>query len=1008
MAGPVKKHPGGAVSVTPSGSTLLAAPGLDPADFAQFLDFTHDGVWRVDVSPSVSTRLAPREQAEAILHRARLSFCNVALARLVGLETPDDLLGQPLSALLTGDHEEQVRFVAASIAHGYLFRDAEAPMQHADGHIIWTCSNVVGVVKRGRLSGGWGTTRDITSQKSAEAALAEASAKLHATISAFPDLLFEVDAEGRIHDYQASNPAQLYAPPASFLGKRLSEVLPPAIADSIMAALETAVREGSSRGTRYSLDLPAGRRTFELTIAAKGSGREADARFAAMARDVTEGEDALAALRRSEERLRLALAATSDGIYDVDFATGAAYYSPGYASMLGFSPDELSPSQTTWERLLHPEDREGALRVLEECLAGPRDELEMEFRLRAKGGDWRWIHSRARVVARDADGRAQRVVGTHRDITRRVLAREELQRQRDLAQLYLDTAQTILIVLDVDGRIELVNRRGCELLGCECPGALLGKDWFSNCLPERLAAETAAVFQQLVAGEVESAEYHENPVKTLSGEERLIAWHNALLRDARGRITGIVSSGQDITDQKAAQDARRESEERFRRIFEESPVGMVIAGPDYRFTKANAAFCRMLGYRESELLALRFIDVTHREHAEADLAGVERAARGESSVYRTEKRYLRKDGGVVWGAVSSVPIRDAEGRVQYFVAMIADVTAEREAKAALAESERRFRDLANALPTCVFEADLAGRITYANQTGLDWFGYSECEALGGIDLTQMVIPEQRDTAARTFRQAMDRGEVPSGEYMALRKDGTTFPGLVSSRALVRDGQTIGIRGILVDISERVESAHRIERALTGTVRALAATTEMRDPYTAGHQERVTLLALAIGRRMGFAGSRLEGLRVAGLLHDVGKASVPAEILSKPTELTAIELDFVRQHPATGYAILKEIDFPWPVAAIVLQHHERADGSGYPHGLRGEHILVEARILAVADTVEAMASHRPYRAALGLAKALAEVAAGRGTRYDAAVVDACLAVFAERETALGPLPIEWAA
>jgi PAS domain S-box-containing protein/putative nucleotidyltransferase with HDIG domain len=346
-------------------------------------------------------------------------------------------------------------------------------------------------------------------------------------------------------------------------------------------------------------------------------------------------------------------------------------------------------------------------------------------------------------------------------------------------------------------------------------------------------------------------------------------------------------------------------------------------------------------------------------------------------------------------------MRDAEGKVQYFLAMIDDISARKESEAALEESERRYRELANDLPTCVFEADLNGGLTYANQTGLYWFGYSEDEIVRQRNIAEMVIEEQREQAARTFRRAAEVGEVPAGEYTALRSDGTTFPALVSSRAIMRDGKAIGVRGILIDITERVEAARRIERALSGTIHALAMTTEMRDPYTAGHQEGVTRLAMAMAGRMGLPADRLEGLRVAGLLHDVGKVSVPAEILNKPTGLSTIELALVRAHSETGYAILREIEFPWPVAAIVLQHHERMDGSGYPSGLRGEEILLEAQILAVADSVEAMASHRPYRPALGIDAALTDIRAGRETRYDQQVVDACVALFESGEFSFQP-------
>jgi putative nucleotidyltransferase with HDIG domain len=207
--------------------------------------------------------------------------------------------------------------------------------------------------------------------------------------------------------------------------------------------------------------------------------------------------------------------------------------------------------------------------------------------------------------------------------------------------------------------------------------------------------------------------------------------------------------------------------------------------------------------------------------------------------------------------------------------------------------------------------------------------------------------------------------------------------------------------LLVDEARR--AAAQIRQGLEGTIRAVALTTEMRDPYTAGHQERVTRLAYAIARKMGLSEERVEGLRVAGLLHDVGKVSVPAELLSKPTRLTPAEFSLVKAHPQTGYEILKGVVFPWPVADIVLEHHERLDGSGYPRGLKGEAISLEARILAVADVVEAMVSHRPYRPALGVDKALGELEAGAGVLYDPEVVNVCLQLFHGGYAISTPLP-----
>jgi putative two-component system response regulator len=184
----------------------------------------------------------------------------------------------------------------------------------------------------------------------------------------------------------------------------------------------------------------------------------------------------------------------------------------------------------------------------------------------------------------------------------------------------------------------------------------------------------------------------------------------------------------------------------------------------------------------------------------------------------------------------------------------------------------------------------------------------------------------------------------------------------------------------------------LREAMKGIVQAMALTIEMRDPYTAGHQQRVAELARAIATGMGLSEEKIYGLYMAGMIHDLGKISVPAEILSKPGRLSDAEIQLVRTHPQAGYDILKNIKFPWPIAQITLQHHERVNGSGYPQGLSGEAIMLEAKILAVADVVEAMASHRPYRAALGLEEALKEISRNRGLLYDSNVADTCLRVF----------------
>jgi len=221
-----------------------------------------------------------------------------------------------------------------------------------------------------------------------------------------------------------------------------------------------------------------------------------------------------------------------------------------------------------------------------------------------------------------------------------------------------------------------------------------------------------------------------------------------------------------------------------------------------------------------------------------------------------------------------------------------------------------------------------------------------------------------------------------------------------SNALRRRKLEINNRTHLIDmeslINERTsdlqKTMEKLKKITDGIIHAMSLTVETRDPYTAGHQQRVADLARSIALEMGLPSAQAEGIRMAGLIHDLGKIAIPAEILTKPSKLTDIEFSLIKMHPKAGYDILKDIDFPWPIGQIVLQHHERMDGSGYPQGLTGKDgILLEARIIAVADVFEAMASHRPYRPALGIEKALGELVKGKGILYDQEAVDACATI-----------------
>ena len=324
--------------------------------------------------------------------------------------------------------------------------------------------------------------------------------------------------------------------------------------------------------------------------------------------------------------------------------------------------------------------------------------------------------------------------------------------------------------------------------------------------------------------------------------------------------------------------------------------------------------------------------------------------------------------------------------------------AEEAAKIAHAELNQIFQTAADGM----IVIDKNFNVIRVNETFSNLSGISQHEAVG--EKCYDIFPGQLcHTPGCPMVRISDGVERLEYEVEKQHKDGTKIFSIVTATPFRGpDGELVGIVENFKDITmlkraeeELQHSLKNLRKAMRGIIKAMALTVETRDPYTAGHQERVADLARSIAKEMRLSKKQIEGIRMAGVIHDLGKISVPAEILSKPGRLTEIEFSLIKTHSRVGYDILKTIDFPWPVAQMVLQHHERMDGSGYPQGLSGEKIMMESRILAVADVVEAMSSHRPYRPALGIDKALAEISEKRGVLYDPDGVDACLKLFAEK-------------
>jgi len=445
----------------------------------------------------------------------------------------------------------------------------------------------------------------------------------------------------------------------------------------------------------------------------------------------------------------------------------------------------------------------------------------------------------------------------------------------------------------------------------------------------------------------------------------------------------------------------RESERKFRVIAASAHDAIVMTDDQGRITFWNKAAEKIFGYSALEADKRNIHELILVE-APSTFKGRNRERDDSKPSFFPSGRFRglmeltaqRKDGKKIPVELSLTAVK-LKGRV-YVVGIFRDISRRKKDEEVLRIREKAMTSSLNALVL----TDIKGQIEYINPSFLKIWGYSqEDEVIGKFIFS---FWRSKKIGQQIFKKIMIDGAW-TGEGVGKRKDGTFFDAYIWGN-IVHDekGRVRSVLASVVDISPQKkaerhlqESLGKLKETLEKTIYALATALEMRDPYTAGHQKRVADLSRAIAQEMGLSQEKVESIYMAGLIHDVGKIYIPAEILSKPARLTETEFSLIKEHPRKGYEILKDIDFPWPIGRIILQHHERLNGSGYPKGLSGKKTLLEARILAVADVVEAIASHRPYRPSRGVEAAMEEIRENKGILYDPEVVDSCLYLFNQK-------------
>ena len=917
------------------------------------------------------------------------------------------------------EEEEEIQ-----LAGGDIFVSRSFSVRNGDGNYLYSLH----------------VMEDISERKRMQQTLQESEEKFRQISATAQDAILMMDNAGRIVFWNSAAEKTFGYTAEEALGKELHTlIVPERFREAFYKNFPPFLATGSGAVVGKTLELSAFGKTrpefpVELSVSAVMLGDQWNA--AGFIRDISERKRMQQTLQESEEKFRSLVETTSDWIWKINEQGVYTYASPQVYDLLGYTPKEII-GKTPFD-LMPPEEATRVTAIFSPIMAEKRSFQSLENANLHKDGRMVILETSG-VPILDSGGVFRGYNGIDRDITERKQADEELRLRAQI----LDSTSDTIFLLDLDGNFVYLNEAAWKSRGYT-RDEMMGINMHALDTPEHAKIIETRFREVMEKGHCifESAHRRKDgSVMSVEISARLIE------TDGRKLVLSVI---RDITERKQAEQAQRESENLYHSLFENMLNGFAYCQMifeqdqphDFIYLSVNAAFETLTGLknvagkRVSEVIPgirqsdPRLIDTYGR----VSLSG--KPERFEIYVEALQQWF--------WISVYS-PERG------YFVVVFDVITKRKQSEQALLKLNRAFRTLSAGNHELVHADDeqkllqaMCHVIVESGGYSAAWVGYRQDDAEKSIrPMAECGFdPGYMDMLQITWADS-ERGHGPTGKAVRsgatqVVQDVTSDPdcapwreqalkrGQASSIALplLDNGEVLGSLTIYAaeanafnqseitlleemagDLAfgirvlrlrqEQQRSAEQVRIGLEGTIQAVAGMVEMRDPYTAGHQRRVTQLAAAIAAEMGLPEGQVRGIHLAGTIHDLGKIQTPAEILSKPGKLSVSEFGLIKDHPKNGYEILKDIDFPWPIAQMVLQHHEKLDGSGYPQGLQGNEILLEARIMTVADVVEAMSSHRPYRPGLGMDVALAEICKGRGTHYDPAAVDVCVRLFREK-------------
>ncbi|MCJ7789433.1 MAG: PAS domain S-box protein [Candidatus Atribacteria bacterium] len=902
--------------------------------------------------------------------------------------------------------------------------------------------------EKGRIESLLTVTRDITERKRAEENLAKAEQRLSAHIDNSPLAIIEFDPQFRVIRWSKGAERIFGWTSEEIIGKSISEMRWVYDDDKELVLQESA---GLLKGERSrSLNVNRNYRKDGSIILCEwydsGIYDETGHLISVFSQvlDITERKLAEEALRKSHERFQLANRATFNVIWDWNLQTNALWRNENFQMLFGYRAEEIEEGIESWTNRIHPEDLNRVKAGIHAAIDSGQQSWSDQYRFCRKDGTYAEINDRG-YISREASGNPVRMIGAMQDITERKQAEDALRESEERFRRAITATKDGLWERDIQTNQEFFAPRWCEITGYSFDDPELPhtyESWASRIHPDDYDRVMCVLNNHLEKGTKYDVDYRH---RHKSGEYR---WQNSkgqAIFDESGKPIKMVGFISDITERKQAEEALLKSERNLAAIMNASTESIFLMDLEGGLIAANESLVQHLGTDLETLLRGNFYEFLPPDVAQNQKSHVKQVIKSGKPLYFEDESF----GRTILN--SFYPIFDSKGQIIRLAVIGMDITERKK----MEERERHFKQvllaIRNVNQLIVQETDPERLIDQACQILTETLGYYNAWIVL-FDEDKKVISIKAYgfiDGYNLFEEQLKQGKYPLCIKKAFQEKGTIvidnasdscpdcplYSGHVGRAGLssrIQHGDklygmlTVSIPREYANLEETSKlfielagnlglalykislekerkkteeelklSYQKLQKAIKSTIQAIALILEKRDPYTAGHQRRMTKLACAIAEEISLSSDKIERLYIAGIIHDIGKINVPTEILSKPGRLSEIEFSLIQTHPQVGSDILKEMELPGEVSSIVLQHHERMDGSGYPSGLSGEAILLEARILAVADVVEAMASNRPYRPALGLDKALEEITKNKGKLYDPEVVDVCLKLFKEK-------------